>query len=336
LRYSLQALALLVLAGAVAAQRAARDPSFELTVIQVPGATSATAVAANELGQVVGTYMSNGFEHAFLWSEVTGVVDLGDVVGEFTSSARDVNRLGMVVGLSGGATLWSGVGPPASLPPLPGAVFSEASGIDRLGRVVGWAALPGNVNTSWIWDPIQGTRDLATLGAPARTAADINGAGEIACSFGFSIAVRFDLATSTLHQCGSLGGISEATGLNDLGHVIGWELDGAFRMQPFRWTPELGQQFLGLLIFPQPFGGTARAINNHDEIVGGYGVSWTEAHAFLWNERQGMRDLNDLVPHHPRYRLISAEAITDHGLIAGTLEDKADGDRSWAFAVRMR
>ena len=61
-----------------------------------------TALYINERGQVVGTSALTGEEtmHAFLWTKLTGMQDLGTVPGDFASVALSVNEHGEVVGLS--------------------------------------------------------------------------------------------------------------------------------------------------------------------------------------------------------------------------------------------
>lgn len=64
------------------------------------GGASSSAVAINDLGQVVGSSTTaSGETHAFLWTADGGMRDLGTLGGP-SSAARDVNNFGQIVGAS--------------------------------------------------------------------------------------------------------------------------------------------------------------------------------------------------------------------------------------------
>jgi probable HAF family extracellular repeat protein len=67
-------------------------------------------------------------------------------------------------------------------------------------------------------------------------------------------------------------------------------------------------------------GGTysvAFGINDSDEVVGYGDISNNAAHAFLWTQAAGMRDLNSLIPANSGWVLINANAINRLGQITG-------------------
>jgi uncharacterized membrane protein len=61
-----------------------------------------------------------------------------------------------------------------------------------------------------------------------------------------------------------------------------------------------------------------QAMNDCDEVVGGYGPEGEHYHAFLWSRMQGFRDLNSLLLADSGWKLKSADAINDSGEIVGT------------------
>ena len=62
------------------------------------------------------------------------------------------------------------------------------------------------------------------------------------------------------------------------------------------------------------------------EVVGEIEVSTDFYHAFLWNEFQGMRDLNELVKNRGPYELTRARSISSSGWITGLAIDHSAGD----------
>ena len=69
------------------------------------GGTYSQAYAVNNLGQVVGyaNTVGDAEEHAFLWTQAGGMVDLG-TLGGTGSLARAVNNSGLVAGEGGDAS----------------------------------------------------------------------------------------------------------------------------------------------------------------------------------------------------------------------------------------
>ena len=78
---------------------------------------------------------------------------------------------------------------------------------------------------------------------------------------------------------GSLGGTQTvATGINDLGQVVGWSQDAAGRTQAFVWA---SGTMTGLGFLPGGTCSVANAINNRGDVTGHAYVSGTNHHAFL-------------------------------------------------------
>jgi probable HAF family extracellular repeat protein len=68
---------------------------------------------------------------------------------------------------------------------------------------------------------------------------------------------------------------------------------------------------------PGGYGSAASAINNVGEVVGRADDGNAE-HAFIWDNVNGMRDLNNLIPAGSGWVLQEATGINNAGQIAGT------------------
>jgi len=341
-------LALAVLAAPTTeAQRArtspARELPYELVVIE-PFETGTTAFSSassvNDIGQVTG-YLTTPEQRAFLWTSTGGAIDLGDGPSAFVSAGRDVNLFGMVAGSSDTATLWTGPDDLVAIPPPPGTYAPFAFGLNDVGRVVGEASISSNIKTAWVWDALLGTRNLRDLGVPgAFTAAAINESNVIVGQRLISNyqAYRFDLDTRVLTDLGTLGGpTSEALGLSDLGHVVGWARNANYNIRPFLWTPAGGMQDLGSLGGHPYDPGRAYSVDSAGRVVGtsstgGPGYS----HAFLWDATHGMRDLNKLVEGRGTFELIIASRISNTGWIVGDGRNAVPGALPRAYVLRPR
>ncbi len=109
---------------------------------------------------------------------------------------------------------------------------------------------------------------------------------------------------------GTLGGTSsEAWGVNDLGHAVGWAKDADGRTQAFLWQ---NGTMTGLGFLPGGTASVACAINNTGGITGYSYVSATNCHAFL-HASNSFVDLGTLGGPSSWGR-----AINDHGAIAGS------------------
>jgi probable HAF family extracellular repeat protein len=102
-----------------------------------------SATAVNAAGQVAGWAVGEDFGvHSFVWSQTTGMTDLGNLGGSFSSPSA-INSFGQVVGTS--------------------------SRVDGTGQ-----ELPGH---AYSWTPESGMVDLGTLGGSDSFASSVNDAG---------------------------------------------------------------------------------------------------------------------------------------------------------------
>jgi len=116
---------------------------------------------------------------------------------------------------------------------------------------------------------------------------------------------------------GTLGGFapfSRALALNDSGEVVGVSSTPS-RHHGFFYDSQNGMQDLGALgedSFSQAFG-----LNNSGQVVGVSTTLGEVSFAVLWDEANGIRKLDDLLPPGSIWRLQEAKAINDAGQIAG-------------------
>src|SRR4030042_1871199 len=58
----------------------AAPPRYEIIDLGTLGGRSSVAKAINDMGQVVGwSYKADGFNYAFLWDPINGMIDLGTI-----------------------------------------------------------------------------------------------------------------------------------------------------------------------------------------------------------------------------------------------------------------
>ena len=302
---------------------------FKIVRLDTLGGPSGNALSLNSKGRITGAADNAGWlRHACLWTDT--LEDLDPKHPASISEAWGINDYQDVVGfldVSGvhKAMLWPREGGPVEL--FRGSPFDSYA--YDVNDSKGIAATDGA--DAYFWSPPTGARKLATLGGYSR-AWSINAAGDVAGS-----SVRRNPAAEVpvvwerdsengLHAApvrlvpGSVYGV--AYGINDHGHVVGWSNDGsganatAFLSRRVPGCRELS--FLGVL--PNGTYSVARAINDRNQVVGaadGAGAPW--GHAFYWDERSGMLDLNDLIlpVDQSDWELIQANDISDDGRIVG-------------------
>lgn len=335
---SLVALVLMAATAPVHGQRAQGGRLYELVPLEAGTSTRATDV--NVRGQACGLVSEPGTSVALRWSTAAGFTPLAPAPGYPRALALGITRDGFVLGQSFSpslsvATLWSPSGTPTALPSL-GWSLVEPAAISDTGVVVGRGYASGPWQP-WVWDALNGTRLLASLGFPAgATVTDVDANGVLAGAPSFGEAFLFDLASGTTTPLGTLGGdTSAALALDESGFVVGWSQTlPANEPAPFFWSPFGGMRSLGTPSGPGNVDGQALDVNRHGVVVGTFEVAPGVTHAFVWEEGPGLRDLNALVRARGGVELQSALHLSDSGWIAGIGRDHSQGGKTVGFLLR--
>ncbi len=180
-----------------------------------------------------------------------------------------------------------------------GGPASWAYAINDLGQVVGESITSDEEGHAFLWDSPSGMIDLGTLSNYFSSARGINNTGQVVGSLSIPGGVGHAFIWHATSGMLDLGRGCDASGIDDLGQIVG-SCDGHACL----WDSLGGVLNLGTL---SGSGSSAKAINNDGQIVGysyTIGDQASSMHAFLWESSTGMRDL-------------------------GTL----GGTRSWAFAI---
>ena len=309
---------------------------YHLTDLGVlPGRTNSAPAALNNAGQVAGSSDST----AFRYNGSPTLENLGTLPGGTTSTARGIDSAGRVVGSSNytnsgaiqHAVLFNGDGTATDLGTLSQAgTYSFALAINASAQVVGYSSpRSGSTNTrAFLWDSVNGMRDIGTLGGQYARAFSINdagfvtGASQVPNSFGAFHAFLYD-AAGGMRDLGTLAGSSSnGASINASGHVVGSSTINNFDNRDHAFLHDGATMHdLGSL-GPDDFysdRSAAYGINASDTVVGStylpYGGGALQQVAFVYRDGV-MRDLNTLLDESSRgYRLGSAVAINDAGQI---------------------
>lgn len=284
------------------------------------GGTQTRPLGMNDLGDVVGSSFLPGdtVSRPFLWSG--GVMkQLPLLPGDTSGSARAINNLGQIVGISvSRAVRWDNdvvTDLNTAATAAAGWVrLSAALGINDAGQIVGYGQKTGSPLAVRAFLLTNGViTDLGTLGGGSATGWGINNAGQVVGqstidatnanghAYSWTNGVMTDLGGLDLG--GVLGALNIARSINDFGEAAGSWRSGATGTVPLFWdatgTPTL---------LPGP-DGTAQDINNLRQIVGGGADG-----AVLWEGGVPI-DLETLIS--PAVELLAAQAINNVGQVAG-------------------
>ena len=177
--------------------------------------------------------------------------------------------------------------------------FSRALGINNVGEIGGFLDFIDGTRHAFIWTK-QRPIDLPTLGGKVSEARAINAAGVAvgvsSLADGSLHAVMWERGKiRDIHPPGFTG--SEASGINDKGQIVGTVFLADSSRHACVWTA-------GKAIDLGTFGGKnsdAKGINSVGQVVGSADIGTKAAeynevpHAFLWDAKNGLRDLNGLV-----------------------------------------
>ena len=293
------------------------------------GGANSSGVDINEAGQITGTsdapsdFYPNGTTRAFFWGPDTRAMQTVEPISDSEQER------------------WDGFG------------YSYAVAINNAGRVAGYwdTSHVFYVQSAFVWNPQTGQRQPFSIVAYTR-ALDINDSGQVMLfgtdHGGGPAGYRWNTADNTIDAVGE-GPVA----MNEAGQVAGWT---EFQVPPtpddpapyvrhsFFWDTTHGIVDLGTLGSP---GGSATfdpseagmAINNAGEVTGTSMTADGVQHAFLWDRRLKMRDLNALIAtDDPLIGFVTLEggvAINDAGRILVSGVDNRTGEqRSYLLTPR--
>jgi probable HAF family extracellular repeat protein len=291
--------------------------SYQVTEIPSLGGWYTEPRKVNNAGEVTGfSYTgTTGNAHAFLYGSGT-IRDLG-TLGGATSYGNDINDAGDVVGhsltanASDRAFLYRG-GLMQELPTL-GGPYGQAYAINGSGTIVGQSYDANGDARGFIYRSGQASA-IGTLGGNYGDANAVNDAGHVAgramTADGSMGAYLLQGATMVDLAAGTSGRDFTVYAMNDADDVVGM------------WVSGSGTSPTGFLYRDGVLGEIAAGyhepidVNNAGVVVGSAPFA-NENHAFIWDETNGMQDLNALIGPSPGLRLVVVQGISDAGQIVG-------------------
>jgi probable HAF family extracellular repeat protein len=292
------------------------------------GGNYAIPQSISDSGAVVGyATLSNGIQHAFVWTSKTGMQDIGTLDGlAAQSAARGINNSGEAIGfsyLADGKTyhafLWTRDTGMHDLGTL-GGTDSAASGINDAGEVVGGASLADGFSShAFLWTTAGGMEDLGTLGGTISYAQAISDSGEV-------VGYSYLAGDVTYHafmwtEAGGMQDLgafddtnSGALAVNMAGQIagVGYAPQEIQSSIAARWNSNRSMHALGA-----GSDSVAMGINASDQIVGYYYPNNTAA-ALLWTPEGHAQDLNNLIPPNSGWLLIQAWSVNQSGQIVAS------------------
>ena len=277
------------------------------------GGTSSTAFDVSADGNVVvGTATdAAGYDHAFRWTQATGMSDLGTLPGGVNTLAYAVSADGTTIvgqakfasGNTEHAFRWTQMTGMVDLGGLPGGSNSIAEGVSKDGSVVvGMATDANGHNHAFRWTQAGGMQDLGTLGGNTSVAYAVNADGTVVVgeadlsSGSQSHAFRWTQTTGMV-DIGSLGGVtSYALGVSTDGTVVvGSSADSVIQSpdyHAFRWTQTSG--ITDLSVLPGDKYSIANGASADGSIVVGQSASSLSGpwEAIYWTQTNGMQTIN--------------------------------------------
>ncbi|MDQ3744897.1 MAG: Ig-like domain repeat protein, partial [Acidobacteriota bacterium] len=238
------------------------DPGEMKDLGTLSGDSLSQAYGINDSSQVVGLSEDiNGSEHAFIWSQATGMQAIAPSNGLTPFRAYAINNDGQIVGVALTASVAAHAyrlshGTLTDLGTL-GGRNSFANGINEAGLVVGNSdvSASGSSSRAFIWFPDTGNKtDLGTLtGGSNSIAYDINASGDAVGSSevtggashafiwhdadGDRVADPGDMQDLNTLTSGSGWTLQEARSINDSGQIVGYGLNPSSQPHAFLLTP---------------------------------------------------------------------------------------------------
>lgn len=298
---------------------------YKIEAIAMPHEGSANvAMAINNHGEIVGNVWLPNHLAGYFWSNKKGVQLLPPSRFHQSTNVHDINERGDVTGWSRNEqddavpTIWINGNKPRQLLTLGG---SEGIGFGLNDRrdLVGHT-LPNDYTyrhqaTVWLKnkaplnpDPDNHTRSMAI---------DINNSGVVigyTWHLGYPRAFTWseDNGFNRIHAPNDRNYLRPYA-INNSGWFTGITRDRTQITRPVLVNPDGEVR----LIIHENLHATGLGINDHNTIVGEIGIYATDMHAMVWDELNGMRDLNNLIDPLSGWSLTRAYDINNRGQIVG-------------------
>ena len=298
------------------------------------GIPEAYLSGVNDSGTAVGTMTyttqdSNGnyhtTYHGYVWTP-----DGGPVVNQDPSGYSDINERGDILA---GSTILFADGRTRFMSAVPGDRSVGGAAINDAGVVAGTSTYRFYSGCRYerravMWSEATNTVNLEAFVPSADVGRDINNADELVgvASFTGSCgdfeAFLYRAGTDEwvdLHSMlvGDGPGITEARAINNLGQVAGEGWNGSFG-SAWLWDETEGFTFLPALKNGDRDRVIPYGLNSAGSMVGSAATDgWADTRAFIWDQTNGMRDLNDLVDLPQDFILDRAVEISESGIIIG-------------------
>jgi probable HAF family extracellular repeat protein len=307
------------------------------------GFTSSYADDNNNAGQVTGCSdnstvptvpcTANIAAEAFLWSN-GDMQPLGYLSGDDQSVGYVVNDSGVVVGSSANTTagtyrgfVWTNPGPMVALPDLPGGSgYTFATAITSKGVIVGESETSQGNEDIVLWTESQGSYEIHDEGclpsAPYCYTDDINANLQVTgTAYFFNNNSKYHAFlwsnAKGWKDLGALqGGNSQGIWMTDSGLVAGTSTSAQYPNGVSVYWDTTGKiHNIGTL--PGGNSSSPGYISDSGTILGQSTVSGGDTHAYMWTQKTGMRDLNNMIPPHSGWDLHHAASINNAGVIVG-------------------
>jgi probable HAF family extracellular repeat protein len=262
--------------------------------------------SANEDGDIVGTFKrGRQAPGGATWSENEGQRDVKTRIKSDYSASVGINNNKQIVGSENtqtGMRAFRSLENGSSilyLDQLSDDTSSAAIAINSSAKVVGWSSGSSGIKAV-TWNEFGKVESLPNLpGSNSCRALVINDGGDIAGACDFSSGSRAVLWKRSSGDATDLGQLpgdtwSIPTGINNKGDIVG-NSGNQERHNAVLWQKN-GKTIKNLGVLSGRVSSRALGINNAGDVVGYSEGGNSRDHAFIWTNKNGMIDLNELIP----------------------------------------
>jgi probable HAF family extracellular repeat protein len=240
--------------------------------------------------------------HAFLWTQSSGMQDIGTIPGWTTSAGYAINRDGELVGSDsnsiGKLASFRWTQSTGALRLSLGTEYNYAAGVNTSDEVVGGYYGTDHHRHSYYWSCLIGWVNIGNLGGAETTATAINSSGQVV---GYSATATGPFNGFSWTFAGGMQGLgtlpggksSSALAINDYGVIVGYADEAQGEVQAVMWRNGKIQS-LGMLGSGRDAFSKATGVNKEGQVVGCSTTTDGTIHAFLWSVSGGMQDLGTL------------------------------------------